>query len=104
MLERLKYTASLVIASFRIGMGQYKNHLILRDGTASVRGVLPHRDGWQLGERGIFSLKIPAGRADDFPEFADFIAVPNEDNTSAKIYILVDVCDIEMTDESLRLP
>jgi hypothetical protein len=103
MLERLKHTASLVLASFRIGIGQYRNHLILRDGTASVRGILSKKGEWQLGERGIFGLKIPAGRADDFPEFTDFIAIPNAMNTSAKVYMLVEVCDIEMTDESLRL-
>jgi hypothetical protein len=93
MLESMKNAAVRAIASYRVGLGRRFNFII--DQATSGK---ESKFGQPANDSNLTFFSLPV---DQFNS-VDFLSVPNGDNTAAKIYMLVEVGEMEMTDESLR--
>jgi hypothetical protein len=97
MLEAMKSAAVRAIASYRVGLGRRFNFIIDRADGPSASGK-ESKFGQPANDSNLTFFSLPV---DQFNR-VDFLSVPNGDNTAAKIYMLVEVGEMEMTDESLR--
>lgn len=94
MLEHMKKAAQFALSKFRVGIGSHHIWMIDEGTSGEVN---------RFGASAVANLRFNLSPHPHWGvESVQCLAEPNMDNTSAKIYMLVEIGTVQMTDESLR--